>query len=146
MANNRINNVAIVGATGNSGSYMTKSLLEQGKNVTAITRTDSTAKPPAGVTVKQVDYNDQSSIVEALRGQDAFIITLSVTAPRDTQDKLLQGAAEAKVPWVLPNEWGPDTADPGLAKDVIGFGGKEAVREKIKELGMSSVGVSTGFW
>lgn len=107
MSGNRINNVAIVGASGNSGSHMTASLLQLGKTVTAITRENSTSKLPEGVRIKHVNYDDLSTIVDALRGQDCFIITLSVTAPRDTQDKLIKAAAEAKVPWVMPNEWSP---------------------------------------
>lgn len=125
---------------------MTESLLQKGKTVTAITRADSTSKLPNGVQVKKVDYENPSTIVEALRGQDALIITLSITAPQGTQDKLLEAAAEAKVPWVLPNEWGPDTKNEGLAKDVVGFGHQEGVREKIKQLGLSYISVSTGFW
>ncbi|KAK3702298.1 hypothetical protein LTR37_015009 [Vermiconidia calcicola] len=55
--------VAIVGAGGKSGSHMTKFLLDTRKhNVTAITRADSKTKLPQGVNVKQVDYNDPSTI------------------------------------------------------------------------------------
>ena len=89
--------------------------------MTAITREGSASSLPDGVKVAKVDYENLSTIVDALRGQDALVITLSVFAPEGTQDKLFQAAADAGVPWVLPNEWAPDTADEGLAKDVIGF-------------------------
>ena len=146
-SSNYIKNVAIVGAGGNSGSYMTKSLLEGGKHqVTAITRADSTSKLPDGVIAKQVDYEKPETIVEALKGQDALVITLSVVA-HGLQEKLLQAAADANVPWVLPNEWSPDSAHEGLTKDIVGFAEMPETLNKIKQLGKSSyIAVSTGFW
>ena len=86
--------------------------------VTAITRVDSNSELPEGVEVKKVDYASPATLVEALRGQDALVITLTPMAPPDTQEKLIRAAADAGVPWVLPNEWTPDTADEGLVRDV----------------------------
>ncbi|KAK5119883.1 hypothetical protein LTR85_007209 [Meristemomyces frigidus] len=143
-----IKKVAIVGAGGNSGSYMAKELLKTGKHtVTAITRIDSTSKLPDGINIAKVDYNDPVTIVEALKGQDALIVTLGVFAPPDTQAKLVQAAANAGVPWVLPNEWSPDTTNEGLLKDIAPFQKLAEARELIKKLGKSSyIAVSTGFW
>ena len=60
---------------------MTKELLATGKHtVTAISRADSTSKLPEGVKVAKVDYDKPETLVEALKGQDALIITLSVFA------------------------------------------------------------------
>jgi hypothetical protein len=144
---NRIKNVAIVGANGHSGSYMVKSLLETGQHtITALTRSASTPLPP-GVATAAVDYDDPATLVAALKGQDALVITLSVTAPPDTQSKLFRAAADAGVPWVLPNQWSPNTADAGLARDVGIFGQLEVARREIEELGVSSyVCVTCGFW
>lgn len=127
---------------------MTKSLLETGKHqVTAITRADSTSKLPDGVQTKQVDYDKPETIVEALKGQDALIITMNVFAPKGQQEKLLQAAADANVPWVLPNDWSPDSAHDGLVKDVVGFADMPEIRKKIEQIGKSSyIAVSTGFW
>ncbi|KAK3114489.1 hypothetical protein LTR53_007130, partial [Teratosphaeriaceae sp. CCFEE 6253] len=82
-----IKNVAIVGAGGHIGSYIVNALLEQGKHhITAITRPDSSAQLPKGIhDVKKVDYSDHSTIVEALKGQDFFIISMNVMAPKDSQ-------------------------------------------------------------
>jgi len=97
-------------AGGHSGSFIAKELLKTGQHtVTAITRADSQSKLPEGVKVKKVDYSDPSSLVEALKGQDALVITLSGYTPPDTQSKLIQAASDAGVSWVLPNEWSPDT-------------------------------------
>lgn len=124
---------------------MTKALLETGKHtVTAITRAESNSKFPEGVETKQVNYEDVSTIVDALRGQDALVITLSVFA-HGQQEKLIQAAADANVPWVLPNEWSPDTDNAGLVKDIGAFQEKPKIREKIQQLGKSSyISVVTG--
>lgn len=143
-----IKNVAIVGAGGNSGKYMTESLLATGKHtVTAITRPDSKSELPNGVKIAHVDYDNPASIVEALKGQDALIITMGVMAPKDSQPKLIQAAADASVPWVLPNAWSPDSTHDGLRKDVGIFEGQEAMKDLIAKTGKSSyMNVTTGFW
>lgn len=135
-------------AGGRSGSYMAKELLKTGKHtVTAITRMDSTSKLPDGIKVAKVDYNDPATLVQALQGQDALIITMGTTAPSDTQQTLIQAAADAGVPWVLPNEWSPDSTHEGLLKDVTVFQKLPQARELIAKRGKSSyIAVSTGFW
>lgn len=97
--------------------------------------------------IKRIDYADQASLVEALQGQDALVITMGVGAPREQQGKLIEAAAVANVPWVLPNEWGADISDPSLSKD-IPFGELKAqYHGQIEQLGKSSwVGVVCGFW
>ncbi|KAK5126535.1 hypothetical protein LTR08_004663 [Meristemomyces frigidus] len=144
---NRIKKVAIVGAGGNCGSYITEALLKTGKHtVTAITREDSTSKLPDGVNVIKIDYNNPASIVKALTSQDALVITMNARAV-DTQPKLIQAAADAGVPWVLPNEWGVDTTNEGLLKDVPVFQEMPKIRKLIAKTGTSSyIAITTGFW
>lgn len=73
-SSNHITKVAIVGAGGNVGKFMTEALLKTGKHtVTAITRHDSQSTLPEGVDVKKVDYSKHETIVEALKGQDALV-------------------------------------------------------------------------
>ena len=93
---------------------------------------------PTGVEVKKVDYDDQASLVEALQGQDALIITMGIRAPPDQQTKLIEAAAEANVSWVLPNEYGYYSADPGLRKDIPLGEHHAKYREQIEKLGKSS--------
>ncbi|EGP85324.1 uncharacterized protein MYCGRDRAFT_74848 [Zymoseptoria tritici IPO323] len=147
-SSNRISKVAFVGAGGRSGGYMVDELLKTGKHtVTAITRKESTNKVPDGCQVAKVDYADPDTLVEALRGHDALIITMSTSGSSDQQLALIKAASEAGVKYVLPNEWGPDTAHPGLMKDVSLFGGKAPVRKAIEEMGnISWIGVACGFW
>lgn len=71
--------------------------------------------------IKKVDYNEPKTIVEALRGQDALVITLSGYTPKGTEEQIINAAGEAGVAWILPNEWSPDTANEEMVKDVFVF-------------------------
>lgn len=118
-------------------------------NITAITRSCSTSTFPPDVTAQPVDYDDPSTLVAALRGQDALVITLSGrSAIEETEAKLVRAAAEAGVKWILPNEWSPDTANEALVRDLnFLLQMKIRTRELIERLGQSAyVAVVTGFW
>ena len=127
---------------------MAKALIATGKHkVTAITRTDSKSSMPEGATVKKVNYDDKASLVDALKGQDVLIITMAVTAPPETQDKLVDAAAEAGVPWIMPNEYSSDPTNESLQKDILLGNGRVKVRQHIEELGVSSwIGFACSFW
>lgn len=89
-------------AGGNVGSFITRALLQTGKhNVTALTRAESNASFPDGIATKQVDYDQPETLVEALRGQDALVITISGMAPmKQIEEKLIRAAGEAGVSWM----------------------------------------------
>ncbi|KAI1381272.1 NAD(P)-binding protein [Hypoxylon crocopeplum] len=147
---NYVKKVAIVGATGTVGTIIVEELLKQGKHeITAVTRKDSAAANsiPAGVKIAKVDYSDESTLEDALKGQEVLIITMHTRAPPDTQLKLIRAAAAANVPFVLPNEWGCDMADEAMAKDTLLGEFDGPARKLCEELGKSSwIGVVTGFW
>ncbi|WQF75005.1 Putative NmrA-like domain, NAD(P)-binding domain superfamily [Colletotrichum destructivum] len=165
---NRIEKVAIVGvskdaglisqpillfltifqAAGTMGKFVTQELLKRGKHtVTAITRHNSESKLPEGVVTAKVDYDDEFSIVEALKGQQYLVITLKNTAGEDAQLKLIRAAAKAGVPYVMPNVWGPDPKNETLMSDtLLGTSFQGAVKE-IEQLGMSEwIIMSCGYW
>lgn len=130
---------------------MAKHLIDGGKHkVTAISRPDSTTKMPEGLHgVKHVNYDNHSSIVEALRGQDVLIITLSVMSPPESSTILIDAAIEAGVKWIVPNEYGVDHTNAEVARDTI-LGEKiQGIRDHItkKSGGKTSfIGVVCGFW
>ena len=97
-----------------------------------------------------VDYTDKDALVAALTGQDALIITLSPFAPPETHAQLVEAAATAGVPWILPNHWAHDYTnrfDSTFTKDVPVFAEQPAKFEYIKSLGVSAyVAIATGFW
>ena len=146
MAPSKITNVAIVGASGNVGSHIVTALLaKQQFKITAISRVDSKATFAEGITVARVDYDKPDTIVEALKGQDAFIITMNVMAAKDTSQKLIRAAADAGVPWVLPNEFGMFTTEDATMDTVGPQQGED--RKLVEDLGVSSwIGVTSGFW
>lgn len=72
---------------------------------------------------------------------------MGVMAPQDQQSELVEAAAEAKVPWILPNEWGWDGKNDQLSMDIMGANHTADMHRKIEELGVSSwIGVVTSFW
>jgi len=127
---------------------MTEALLKTGKHtVTVLTRFLNAEQLPSGVQIKQVNYDEPSTLISALRGQDALVITLSATAPKDTHSKIIHAAASANVPWILPNEWCPDANHAGLIADAPVFASKAPSRQEIADLGTSSyIAIATGFW
>ena len=72
---------------------------------------------------------------------------MGARAPPEQQTKLIEAAAAANVPWVLPNEWGYDKTHPGLFDD-IPLGAKHtAYTAQVEKLGKSAwIGVTCGFW
>ena len=121
------------------GKYIVEELLKTGRqSITAITRADSTSKVPDGVKVKKVSYDDCNSLVEALQGQQVLIITMAVAAAPEQQTKLIEAAAAANVPWVLPNEWGVSGTNVQLAKDTLVGERLANYRAHIEQLGKSA--------
>ena len=101
---------------------------------------------PEGVITKKVNYDDQSSLVEALKGQEVLIITMGVMAPPDSQIKLIDAAATAGVSYILPNEWGFD-GDMEVEGVLGGIKQRsQKAREHIESLGTSWIGLVCGFW
>jgi NmrA-like family protein len=113
---------------------------------TAITREGSTNTIPDGVPVKKVNYDSHDSLVAALKGHDALLITMSAFAPPETSGKLIAAAKDAGVQWIIPNEFGNDGRDGQINKEIILGSMKTPIRRKIEELGMSWVGIACGFW
>lgn len=115
--------------------------------MTALSRQDSTATFAPGVTVKKGDYTSSEFLESALQGQDVLIITLAVTTSPQVQSDLIKAAAKAGVPWILPNEYGPDGANAELGKAVSIVGGKAKYRDEIEALGRSSwIGIACNLW
>lgn len=135
-------------ASGQIGSHFARELLRANRfQVTTITRPESTSTFPEGISVKRIDYSDRYALVEALKGQDALVITLAGNAPSDQEEKLIDAAAEAEVPWIVPNEWGPDSDNQVLAKESILGEAKQKTRRYIENCGKGSwLCLVCGFW
>ncbi|KAI1364927.1 hypothetical protein F5Y08DRAFT_195927 [Xylaria arbuscula] len=103
-----INNVALVGATGNLGPSILKQLLNAGFQVTVLTREGSTHEFPPSVVVKHVNYDSLDSLTAAFQGQDAVISTLGFGG-FSAQQRLVEAALKAHVKRFVPSEFGSDT-------------------------------------
>jgi len=72
---------------------------------------------------------------------------MAVTAPPDTQSKLIKAAAKAGVPYVMPNIYGFDIYNESLSKDNLHGAGALKSCLEIEDLGVSSwIGMICGFW
>ncbi|KAL3479419.1 NAD(P)-binding protein [Aspergillus californicus] len=144
---NAIERVAIVGAGGTIGSNITTALLATKKHkVTALTRSTSTNQLPPGVLVAPVNYDDEATLITALTDQQFLIITIAPTAPRDTHSKLVQAAAKAGVPYIMPNGYAGDIANIKFGEETLLGPVGQAHRAEIERLGMRWVTVCCGFW
>ena len=74
-------------------------MLKAGKhNITAITRSDSTSTLPASVKVAKINYDDETSLADALKGQQFLVIALQVRkAPADLHSRIVHAAAKAGI-------------------------------------------------
>ncbi|KAF5544879.1 oxidoreductase like [Fusarium mexicanum] len=128
---NKIERVAIIGAGGSVGKYLAKYLIATGKHtVTAVTRKGSTSKFPEGARTVTVDYDDENSLVEALRGQQFLSISLSVSAAPGTQEKIIAAAAKQS-----------------LAEENLTGGGVFPGINAVEENGVSSwIAMCCSFW
>ncbi|KAF2652631.1 putative oxidoreductase CipA [Lophiostoma macrostomum CBS 122681] len=145
---NRIQKVAIVGAGGQVGKFIVEALLAKGTfSITAISREGSSNTPPAGVNVASIEYEDHKTIVAALRGHDALIITMSVSAPAGQQEKLIRAAAEAEVPFIVPDHYGSDLTNQQAGDDILIAAPKKKDLALVESLGVSSwVAITCSFW
>lgn len=96
--------------------------------------------------VAKTDYS-HDSLVAALKGQDILIISLAVTAPRDLEAKIIEAAADAGVPWVIPNDWGYDLHTGGTFGDDVLLGpARKAAVALLEQKGIKWTGIGGGFW
>ncbi|KAH7128973.1 CipA protein [Dactylonectria macrodidyma] len=145
---NYIQKVAIVGASGSTGKFFTKHLLQTGKHtVTALSRAGSNNVYPDGTKVVQVDYNDEDSLVSALQGQDFLVITLAITAPEEVHRKLVTAAATAGVPYVMPNAHSINFWDSESFRNDLPVGALVLNRiQEVKDAGLKCISLMIGFW
>lgn len=141
---NDIHNVVLVGASGHLGEAVLPEFLKSDLHVSVITRPDSKATFPDGVTVLRANTTDVSALTEALKGQDAIVSLLSEPA---LQDHLLEAAKAAGLKWFVPSEFGHDTTDPlVLSLPLPLFGVKKDFTKKLDESGLGWTGIIPGMF
>lgn len=137
--------IAIVGASGQLGKPTLKALLSKGVHtITEIQRNESTSDFPSEVIVKRGSFEDESFLVDALQGQDVVVVIVPIPN-MDIGDRFIRAAAKARVPYILPTEFGVDT--PNFENEHSMMAPKVARRRLIEELGVSSwIAVINSFW
>lgn len=138
-------------AGGQIGSVITDHLLKTGKHtVTVITRPNSTSTVPEGVKVVRADYSspDNEDLLEALRGQQVLIITMSVAAPPNTVVNIIRSAVKAGVSYVLPNWFSVDPANKSLCDDSFPGRMRDNIHATIEspDGATSSILLACSFW
>jgi len=117
--------------TGNLGPSIVSSLAEHGFEVTVLSRSSSAkSNLPSGVTIIEIDYSNQESIISALRGQQAVVSNVGWQIIGE-QYKLVDAAIEAGVSMFLPSEFGADLSNAKAAALPV-FAGKAATRKYIE--------------
>lgn len=111
-----------------------------------MTRQGSTNNLPDGIIIAPIDYNDESTLIAALRHQQFLIITMAPNAPKDTHSKLVQAAAKAGVPYIMPNGYAGDIEQVKLGEDTLLGPIAKANRDEIERLGMKWITICCGFW
>ncbi|KAK5216064.1 hypothetical protein LTR72_010940 [Exophiala xenobiotica] len=120
-----LKNVLFIGAGGNIGGPIFRSLENAGFDLTVLSRPNSTNKFGPNVKVVKKEYDDPS-LHEVFEGQDAVVSFVSVTALLD-QLKLIDIAVKAGVKRFIPSELGSNTLNPKAQELVLFYKQKRTV-------------------
>ncbi|KAL8831334.1 MAG: hypothetical protein Q9191_000921 [Dirinaria sp. TL-2023a] len=144
---NRVERVAVIGASGQMGEHIIKALIKAGKHtVTALTRHDSRNSVPSGCRTVPVDYSNESSVITALKDQQFLIITLPATATPDVHSKIVQAAAKAGIKHIMPNVFSLDNSNEALMKEAPLSGDPENMLAEIEAAGCSWTSMICSLW
>ncbi|MCJ1432691.1 hypothetical protein MMC27_002048 [Xylographa pallens] len=106
-----IKKVVLVGAGGAVGPAILAELVSAGFSVTVFTRAGSKTSLPSSVKIAEVDFDSESALTSALKGQDAVVSTLGAMAMA-AQTNVINAAIAAGVKRFIPSEFGSDTTNP----------------------------------
>ncbi|GKU09182.1 unnamed protein product [Fusarium langsethiae] len=125
--------VAVVGGSGNLGREVIDEILARGfYEVVILSRGAEVADLPKGVAWKQVDYDDESTLVDAMRGIDtvlSFLAIFNTNVAFELHKKLINAAIEAGVRRFAPSEWAT-ASNSGVAH----YEYKDNVRKYLEEV------------
>ncbi|KAK0756016.1 hypothetical protein N5P37_011389 [Trichoderma harzianum] len=140
-----LKNVMLVGAGGNLGTHVLRSLLEAQFNVSVMSRASSKTTFPENVRVYKTDYSE-SSLISALEGYDAVVSTISGSGLKE-QQKIIDAAILAGVKRFIPSEYGIDVCHPKAMEIVPFFSQKQQINAYLRSKesqGITWTSVATG--
>ncbi|KAM3498438.1 hypothetical protein MY10362_008243 [Beauveria mimosiformis] len=126
-----VQNVTLVGATGNVGSIALDKLSASRHNLQVLRRLGSKSTYPASVKVVDVDFSSADALTSALQGQDVVVSTLPADVA-SLQVALIDAAVAAGVKRFLPSEFGCNL-DNALSRQIPVFAEKIKIEEYLKE-------------
>jgi uncharacterized protein YbjT (DUF2867 family) len=131
-----------IAGLGDIGTFIAVELVKQpGVRVVGLTRRGGSRKPvPEGVILREVDYDNEESLVSALQGVEVVISALAAPAGFEAQAALVRAAKKAGVELFAPSEYGDDTPH----FDQGPFKMKKPVHEFMKSIGLPYVLFLTG--
>ena len=139
-------NVTLVGGSGTVGAPILSALVAAGHKVSVLSRPGSSATFPATVTVHRGSYDDEAFLAGVLQGQEVLIMALNYGA-YGAQVPLIQAAAKAGVPYVVPCEFGSDATHEKLNARIALMNAKRPFRQLVEDLGVSAwIGVVCNPW
>ncbi|KAJ4188996.1 hypothetical protein NW759_016793 [Fusarium solani] len=125
--------VAVVGGSGNLAREVIDEILARGSyQVVIFSRGTKGADLPEDVLWKQVDYDDQASLVDAMKGIDtvlSFLATADMTVATEVHKKLIDAAMEAGVRRFAPSEWAAKSSS-----EIAHYKYKDNVRRYLEEV------------
>lgn len=140
-----VRNVCVAGASGNIGLVITKALVSSGLfNVSALSRS-SASTLPTSVKILHADYNDHAALVAALRGQDAVVCAIDHVG-NESQERLIDAAAEAGVKKFVPSHWAFDHLAKGFRDVAPLWVLKEGPIQRLRDKGLTWTAIVTGTW
>lgn len=86
---------------------------------------------PARIRMVKVSFDDEEELVKTLVGQDAVVVSISKGGIR-AQKALIDAAVKAGVKRFIPSEFGGDTLDDGLMRNVPVLREKRVVLDYLK--------------
>jgi putative NADH-flavin reductase len=136
-----IKNVCLLGADGSLGPSVLHALVESNFKVTVLKRAGSKSPSnyPQGVEVATVgDQFEVADLAQALRGQDALVITIKGTQV-DIQKRLAEAAVQAGVKRLIPADYGScDSSSDHAQACVPLFENKTELRSHLIQLAQSN--------
>lgn len=111
--------ILVIGSSGNVGRTLTRELAESGERVRAATRDPSRMKPREGVEPVEFDYADAGTFAPALEGVDrVFALGPPAPAPHELMIRFIEAAARGRRKVVLMTAMGTEFDDSGSLRQV----------------------------
>ncbi|OAA33973.1 NAD(P)-binding domain protein [Beauveria brongniartii RCEF 3172] len=132
-----VQNVTLVGASGDVGAIAVEKLAASKHNLQVLRREGSKSTFPASIKVIDVDFTSASGLTRALQGQDVVISTLPAEVA-GLQTTLIDAAIAAGVHRFLPSEFGCNIENP-KAREVPVFFEKAKIEDYLKQKAAASL-------